>query len=61
MPTDPWANYIVGGRPDETITLLVHVACGALVGDMQRHEEVCTAPPREEPPFTGGFFQVPSE
>lgn len=53
--TEQWYGISVGG-PMAATTVLVHAACGALVADRARHEQVCTAPAWEPPP--SGVGQV---
>jgi hypothetical protein len=50
---DQWYGISVGG-PMASTTLQVHSACGALIADPRRHEQVCTAPPWEPEPVRIG-------
>jgi hypothetical protein len=41
-----WYSISVGG-PMAPTSMIVHAACGAVIADRRRHEQVCTAPPME--------------
>ena len=49
--------YLGSGGMGESITAMVHRACGAMIGDVERHMKVCTAPPWEPTPINFGETQ----
>ena len=48
-----WYSISVGG-PMAPTSMIVHAACGAVIADRRRHEQVCTAPEWEPEPVNIG-------